>query len=91
MDKDAQAREMFDQGYSIRNVADRLSVDFATARGWKNDYEAAKERRKDPAPEGATPIQAVGDSPSEEPEVWDITLQVPTAKLDDILSTFSSL
>lgn len=89
MDKDAQAREMFEKGYSIHTVAERLGVEFKVAKQWKQDWEAANKRREFDLIEKAYEEQQNTTAETED-DTWSLSIQVPASKFTEIFANFTT-
>jgi hypothetical protein len=74
--------ERFESGASINNVAEELfKRNWAAAKKLHDELYPAKRK----APRKPEPEETV----ESDPDVWDLTLQVPTAQMDQILMRFT--
>lgn len=84
-----EAERMFREGKSINAVAAELKTTWWEAKKMKCEFDTAnglvaKPKRK-PAEKKAEPeVEA-----EEEPENWDVSISVPSARLNDIFGAFS--
>ncbi len=76
-----KAFELFDQDATTNQVATQLfNKNHSKAKKLREAYDA----RMEPVPDAEPPD---GEA---EPEAWDVTLQVPVARMDEIMARFSA-
>jgi hypothetical protein len=79
-----KADELFAQGVtSVNKVAIALKVDWKTAKRFKDEWEAKHGIVR----ALSTTVEAVSEE--EDVQAWEVSLSVPTARIDDMLLAFT--